>query len=205
MALLDVQVAALGNQSQNYLATGRSPGRQGNAHVNIVPYQVFSAQDMDFIIACGNDSQFVDLCEAIGLPELYKDPRFTRNPDRIRHREAIVSLLAEHFRGDTADNWVRRIHARKVPVGLINDIGGALAEPQVLARDMLIDIPHALNPEFRMVGSPIKLSATPVEYRLPPPRLGEHTDEVLRRQLGLNEARLAELKAQGVIAQLADD
>lgn len=202
MALLDVQVAMLGNQSQNYLATGRSPGRQGNAHVNIVPYQVFSAQDMDFIIACGNDSQFVSLCDAIGLPELPKDPRFTRNADRVRNRDIIVGKLAEHFQGDTADNWVRRIHAMKVPVGVINDIGRALDEPQVVARDMLVEIPHAQNPAFRMVGSPLKLSETPVEYERPAPMLGEHTDEVLKRRLGLDDARLAQLKAEGVIEQL---
>ncbi|MDF3867806.1 CaiB/BaiF CoA-transferase family protein [Pseudomonas denitrificans (nom. rej.)] len=202
MALLDVQVAMLGNQSQNFLATGHSPGRQGNAHVNIVPYQVFSAQDMDFIIACGNDSQFVSLCDAIGLPELPKDPRFTRNADRVRNRDVIVGKLAEHFRGDTADNWVKRIHAMKVPVGVINDIGRALDEPQVVARDMLVEIPHAQNSAFRMVGSPLKLSDTPVEYQRPAPMLGEHTDEVLKRRLGLDDARLAALKAEGVIEQL---
>ncbi|MFR0692935.1 CaiB/BaiF CoA transferase family protein [Enterobacterales bacterium AE_CKDN230030158-1A_HGKHYDSX7] len=204
MALLDVQVAMLGNQSQNYLATGRSPGRQGNAHVNIVPYQVFSAQDMDFIIACGNDSQFVSLCDAIGLPELPQDPRFTRNADRVRNRDIIVGKLAEHFQGDTADNWVRRIHAKKVPVGVINDIGRALDEPQVVARDMLVEIPHAQNPALRMVGSPLKLSETPVEYQRPAPMLGEHTDEVLKRRLGLDDARLAQLKAEGVIEQLGE-
>jgi len=204
MALLDVQVAMLGNQSQNYLATGRSPGRQGNAHVNIVPYQVFSAQDMDFIIACGNDSQFVSLCDAIGLPELPKDPRFTRNADRVRNRDIIVGKLAEHFQGDTADNWVKRIHAMKVPVGVINEIGRALDEPQVIARNMLVEIPHAQNPALRMVGSPLKLSETPVEYQRPAPMLGEHTDEVLKRRLGLDDARLVQLKAEGVIEQLGE-
>lgn len=204
MALLDVQVAALGNQSQNYLSTGRSPGRQGNAHVNIVPYQVFTAKDMDFIIACGNDTQFVALCDAIGLPHLPVDPRFTKNADRVRNREAIVGILSEHFLSDTADSWVSKIHAVKVPVGVINDIGRALAEPQVLARDMLVSIPHALNPDFKMVGSPVKLSDTPVEYKHPAPRLGEHTEAVLS-QLGLDAAKLAELKEKGVIEQLKAD
>ena len=201
MALLDVQVATLGNQSQNYLSTGRSPGRQGNAHVNIVPYQVFRAKDMDFIIACGNDTQFVALCDAIGLPHLPVDPRFTRNADRVRNREAIVGILSEHFLTDTADNWVSKIHAVKVPVGVINDIGRALAEPQVLARDMLVNIPHALNPDFKMVGSPVKLSDTPVEYKRPAPMLGEHTDQVLS-QLGLSAEKLATLKEKGIIEQL---
>lgn len=202
MALLDVQVATLGNQSQNYLSTGRSPGRQGNAHVNIVPYQVFTASDMDFIIACGNDSQFVALCDVIGLPDLPNDPRFTKNADRVRNREAIVGILSQHFLGDTADNWVRKIHAVKVPVGVINDVGRALAEPQVLARDMLVEIPHALNPHFKMVGSPVKLSDTPVEYKCPPPMLGQNTDEVLRRQLGLSDEQLATLKEKGIVEQL---
>ncbi|HCJ28865.1 MAG TPA: CoA transferase [Pseudomonas sp.] len=204
MALLDVQVATLGNQSQNYLSTGRSPGRQGNAHVNIVPYQVFKARDMDFIIACGNDTQFLALCEAIGLPELPVDPRFTKNADRVRNREAIVDLLSEHFLKDTADNWVTRIHAVKVPVGVINDVGRALAEPQVLARDMLVNIPHPMNPDFKMVGSPVKLSDTPVEYKRPAPRLGEHTEKVLS-ELGLDAAKLAELKEKGIIEQLKAD
>ena len=202
MALLDVQVAALGNQSQNYLSTGKAPGRQGNAHVNIVPYQVFTASDMDFIIACGNDTQFVALCDAIGLPKLPLDSRFTKNADRVRNRDAIVGLLSEYFLNDTADNWVTRIHAAKVPVGVINDIGRALAEPQVLARDMLVSIPHAKNPDFKMVGSPVKLSGTPVEYKRPAPMLGEHTEQVLKSVLGLSADALEVLKDKGVIEQL---
>jgi crotonobetainyl-CoA:carnitine CoA-transferase CaiB-like acyl-CoA transferase len=205
MALLDVQVAALGNQSQNYLSTSSSPGRQGNAHVNIVPYQVFTANDMDFIIACGNDSQFVALCNAIGKSDLPSDPRFTKNADRVRNREAIVQVLAEHFLTDTADNWVSRIHAVKVPVGVINDIGRALSEPQVLARNMLVTLPHKQNAAFQMVGSPIKLSQTPVEHIRPAPRLGEHTNRVLKTALGMDDARLKALAAQGVIEQFAED
>ncbi|WXL24291.1 CaiB/BaiF CoA-transferase family protein [Ectopseudomonas mendocina] len=204
MALLDVQVATLGNQSQNYLSTGRSPGRQGNAHVNIVPYQVFTARDMDFIIACGNDTQFVSLCDAIGLPELPLDPRFSKNADRVRNREIIVGILSEHFLKDTADNWVSKIHAVKVPVGVINDIGRALDEPQVLARNMLVNLPHPLNPDFKMVGSPVKLSDTPVEYKHAAPRLGEHTEQVLST-LGLDADKLAELKDKGIIEQLKAD
>lgn len=204
MALLDVQVATLCNQSQNYLASGKPPGRYGNAHANIVPYQVFRASDRDFIIACGNDSQFVDLCEAIGLPELPKDPRFTRNADRVTNREKIIAILAQHFLCGTADEWVARIHPQGVPVGAINSIAQALDEPQVKARNMLVNIPHPLKPDFVTVGSPIKLSGTPVEYLRPAPMLGEHTDEVLKRQLGLDDAQLAGLKSRGVIEQLRE-
>jgi crotonobetainyl-CoA:carnitine CoA-transferase CaiB-like acyl-CoA transferase len=204
MALLDVQVATLCNQSQNFLASGKSPGRYGNAHANIVPYQVFRASDQDFVIACGNDSQFVALCEAIGLADLPSDPRFARNADRVTNREAIIGILAQHFLAATADEWVRHIHPQGVPIGVINSIAQALDEPQVKARNMLVNIPHPLKADFVTVGSPIKLSGTPVEYLRPAPMLGEHTDEVLKRQLGLDDERLAELKARGVIEQLGE-
>jgi crotonobetainyl-CoA:carnitine CoA-transferase CaiB-like acyl-CoA transferase len=204
MALLDVQVATLCNQSQNYLASGKPPGRYGNAHANIVPYQVFRASDRDFIIACGNDSQFISLCNAIGLPELPRDVRFARNADRVTNRVEVISILSEHFLKDRADEWVQRIHPQGVPVGAINSIAQALDEPQVKARDMLVNIPHPLNPDFVTVGSPIKLSGTPVEYPRGAPMLGEHTDQVLKRQLGLDDERLAVLKAKGVIEQLGD-
>ena len=201
MALFDVQLATLANQNMNYLVSGKVPGRYGNAHANIVPYQVFRAADRDFIIACGNDSQFVALCKVIGLPELLDDPRFTRNADRVLHREPLIEILAGHFLTASADEWVSRIHAVKVPVGAINNIAQALAEPQVQARDMLVPVAHPLNPDFAMVGSPLKLSGSPVQYQRPPPVLGQDTDAVLAKRLGLSEAELVELKKQGVIEQ----
>ncbi len=201
MALLDVQLATLGNQSQNYLASGRSPPRYGNAHVNVVPYRVFRASDQDFIIACGNDVQFRAMSEAIGLPELADDPRFIRNGDRILNRAELDEILTVHFARGEAVDWVRRIHQRKVPVGLINDIEQALAEPQTAARDMVVNVPHTLNPAFEMVGSPIKLSDTPVTYSHAAPILGEHTEQILTRYLDIKDERLAELKAKGVVQQ----
>ena len=202
MALFDVQLATLANQTMNYLVSDKVPGRYGNAHANIVPYQVFRAADRDFIIACGNDSQFVALCAAIGLPELAQDARFVRNAERVRHREELTAILAGHFLAASADEWVSRIHAVKVPVGAINNIAQALAEPQTQARDMLVPLDHPLNPEFAMVGSPIKLSGSPVQYQRPPPLLGQDTDAVLGQRLGLDEAELERLKKQGVIEQL---
>ncbi|MBB3349484.1 CaiB/BaiF CoA-transferase family protein [Sphingomonas sp. BK069] len=199
MALFDVQVATLGNQAMNYLATGRAPARQGNAHVNIVPYQVFDASDGSFVIACGNDSQFVALCAAIGLPELASDPRFKRNCDRVVHRELVSAALQDHFRRAPVAPWISKIEAVGVPVGPINDIAQALAEPQVAARDMLVAIPHPQNPDFRMTGSPIKLSDTPVAYAAPPPLLGQHTQEVLRNDLGLSDSDIATLIADQVV------
>lgn len=199
MALLDVQLAALGNQSQNYLSTGVSPGRYGNAHANIVPYNSFHASDKDFIIACGNDAQFVALCRAIGLPELSSDPRFSKNENRVRNREAITQILSDHFKREPAEIWVERISRVKVPVGVINDIAGALAEPQVDARGMLVNIPHPMNPDFKMVGSPIHLSDTPVAYRNPAPLLGQDTDSVLSEYLDLTPDALSRLKNEGIV------
>ncbi|MFT3691347.1 CaiB/BaiF CoA transferase family protein [Paenirhodobacter sp.] len=201
MALLDVQVAALCNQSQNYLTSGKPPGRYGNAHANIVPYQVFRAADRDFIIACGNDSQFRSLCKAIGLPHLPEDPRFARNSDRVVHRAVLVALLSEHFLTGTADDWVGRIHPCGVPVGAINDIARALDEPQVKARNMLVNIPHPLKRDFVTVGSPMKLSETPVAYPRAAPMLGEHTDMWLKQLAGASDETLDELKAKGVVEQ----
>lgn len=197
MALLDVQVATLANQGMNYLASGKVPGRYGNAHANIVPYQVFKAADQDFIIACGNDKQFVALSNAIGLPELPNDPRFTTNTLRIKHRTEIGELLSAHFLSNNAKHWVEAIHAVKVPVGLINNLEQAFEEPQVQARNMLIEMQHPLKDKLKVIGSPIKLSRTPVEYKKAPPMLGEHTNEILARVA--DAEKLAELQTKGII------
>ncbi|EET83435.1 CoA-transferase family III protein [Acinetobacter radioresistens SK82] len=181
MALLDVQIATLANQGMNYLASGKVPGRYGNAHANIVPYQVFKAADRDFIIACGNDKQFIQLCQSIGLAELPNDPRFSRNADRIKHRNEIIDILSKHFLKKTADEWVTAIHAVKVPVGVINNLEQAFQEPQVVARKMLVEMPHPYKQKLTVIGSPIKMSRTPVEYRRAPPTLGEHTEQILSR------------------------
>ncbi|MFC2998132.1 CaiB/BaiF CoA transferase family protein [Acinetobacter sichuanensis] len=197
MALLDVQVATLANQGMNYLASGEIPKRYGNAHANIVPYQVFKAIDQDFIIACGNDKQFIALSHAIGLPELPDDPRFRTNTLRIKYRSEIGALLSKHFLSDTAQHWVNLIHAVKVPVGLINNLEQALKEPQVLARNMLIEMKHPLKEKLKVIGSPIKMSRTPIEYRKHPPLLGEHTDEILSQIL--DQEYLMKLRKRGVI------
>lgn len=180
MSLLDVQVAGLANQGMNYLTTGISPHRMGNAHPNIVPYQTFKAKDKEFIIACGNDKQFVDLCHAIGKSELLAETKFLKNPNRVKYREQLIAILTEHFLTNTAQYWVDAIHARKVPVGVINSIEDALNEPQIQHRKMVVNLPHVLNPEFKMIASPMKLSDTPVEYRHAPPLLGEHTQQILQ-------------------------
>ncbi|MFW1733914.1 CaiB/BaiF CoA-transferase family protein [Acinetobacter sp. ULE_I001] len=197
MSLLDVQVAGLANQGMNYLSSGVAPQRMGNHHPNIVPYQTFKAQDKEFILACGNDKQFKDLCIAIGKPELLDQPNYLRNQDRVKYRQELVGLLSEYFLSNTAKHWVDVIHAVKVPVGVINSVADALDEPQIQYRKMVVNIPHSDNPNFNVIGSPIKMTGTPVEYRNAPPRLGEHTKVILEEFCSDDE--LLQLKQQGVI------
>lgn len=197
MSLLDVQVAGLANQGMNYLSSGIAPQRMGNHHPNIVPYQTFKAQDKEFILACGNDKQFKDLCIAIGKPELLDQSNYLRNQDRVKYRQELVALLSEYFLSNTAKHWVDAIHAVKVPVGVINSIADALDEPQIQYRKMVVNIPHTDNPDFNVIGSPIKMTGTPVEYRNAPPRLGEHTKAILEEFCSDDE--LLQLKQQGVI------
>jgi crotonobetainyl-CoA:carnitine CoA-transferase CaiB-like acyl-CoA transferase len=197
MSLLDVQVAALANQGMNYLTSGVAPSRMGNSHPNIVPYQTFKANDQEFIIACGNDKQFKDLCLAIGQAELLENPKFIRNQDRVKYRDELVAHLAEYFLTQTAKHWVDAIYAVKVPVGVINSIADALNEPQIQYRGMIVNIPHAYNKDFKVIGSPMKLSGTPVEYRHAPPSLGEHTLLILSQFKTPKE--LIQLEKQGII------
>ena len=199
MALLDVQVAMLANMNMNYLVSGRSPGRAGNAHQNIVPYQVFAAADGHVVIAVGNDSQYVKFCEVAGRPDLAADPRFARNADRVRHRAVLVPLLQDLVRTRPMAFWAERLEAAGVPCGPINTIAQALADPQVVHRELRLDLPHALAGHVPLVASPIKMSASPPAYERAPPRLGEHTDEVLREIAQLSEAQISELRAQGVL------
>ncbi len=197
MALLDVQIATMANQGMNYLSSGNIPKRYGNAHANIVPYQVFKAADREFIIACGNDTQFIQLCSSIGLANLPNDPRFRRNADRIRYREEIIGILSQHFLSKSADEWVAAIHAAKVPVGVINNLEQAFQEPQVQAREMLVEMQHPQREKLTVIGSPIKLSRTPVEYKTAPPLLGQHTDTILSRIL--SPEKLQQLKLKGIV------
>jgi formyl-CoA transferase len=199
LALYDVMLAMLANMNMNYLTSGRAPGRAGNAHVNIVPYQVFAASDGHVIVAVGNDAQFVKFCELAGRPDLAADPRFARNADRVRHREMLVPVLESVVRERPVAFWVEALDAAKVPCGPINDIAHALADPQVAARGMRIDLPHALAGWVPMVANPIKLSETPAAYQRPPPLLGEHTDEVLLDLLKMRPADVARLREAGVV------
>lgn len=193
MALLDTQVAMLANLGANYLTTGVAPQRVGNAHQNIVPYQVFEVADGHMIVAVGNDGQFAKFCAVAGQPDLATDPRFTRNADRVRHRVTLVPQLAALMKARTRADWLASLEAAKVPCGPINDLADVFADPQVREREMTVQMPHPLAGGVRLVASPMKFSATPIQYRRPPPLLGEHTDELLR-EFGLDEADIAALR-----------
>ena len=199
VALLDVQVACLANQAMNYLATGAAPKRLGNAHPNIVPYQDFPSADGDFILAVGNDGQFRKFCEVAGLPALADDPRFSTNKARVAHRAELIPLLRQATVFKTTAEWVTLLEEAGVPCGPINDLAQVFADPQVQARGLRLDLANGLGSTTPQVASPLRLSATPVDYRLAPPLLGEHSDAILQRLLGLDAAQIASLRAAGVV------
>ena len=199
MALLDVQVACLANQAMNYLTTGVAPQRLGNAHPNIVPYQDFPTADGDFILTVGNDSQFRKFAEVAGRPEWVDDPRFATNKLRVANRSELVPLIRQATVFKTTAQWVAQLEAVGVPCGPINDLAQVFADPQVQARGLAMQLPHALAGLVPQVASPIRLSKTPVEYRNAPPLLGEHTRQVLEQVLGLKAATVEALRRSGVV------
>jgi crotonobetainyl-CoA:carnitine CoA-transferase CaiB-like acyl-CoA transferase len=199
LALLDTEVASLANLALNYLTSGVSPKRMGNAHPNIAPYQVLPAADGHFIVAVGNDGQFRRFCEVLALPELADDPRFLSNSARVGNRQALDAAIEQRSQQRSKREWLEALEAAGVPCGPINSIGEVFAEPQLAAREMQIDLPHPTAGNAKLVGNPIKLSRTPVDYRNAPPLLGENTTEVLREVLGYSPEQIAALVRQGVV------
>ncbi len=200
MALFDVQAAMLANQAANWFASGRTPGRVGNAHPNLTPYQVFATEDGAVVLAVGNDGQFRAFCHAAGAPGLASDPRFLKNADRIAHRKELVNLLAPIFTGRTTHEWMADLEAVGVPCGPINTIDQVFAEPQAVARGLMIDMPREdLVHPIRMVASPMRLSKTPPVQGRAPPSLGVDTEAVLSERLGVKGDALVTLRATGVI------
>jgi crotonobetainyl-CoA:carnitine CoA-transferase CaiB-like acyl-CoA transferase len=198
MALLDTQVAMLANLGANYLSTGVAPGRAGNAHQNIVPYQVFEVADGHLILAVGNDGQFAKFCQVAGVAELAQDPRFARNTERVRHRSTLVPLLEAVMKQRSRADWLAALEGAKVPCGPINNLAETFADAHVQSRGMTVTLPHPRAGQVELVASPMKLSATPVQYRRPPPLLGEHTDEWLEA-MGIDAQQRASLRARHII------
>jgi len=187
IALLDSVVAMLGNQALNYLTSGVAPRRAGNAHQNIVPYQVFAASDGHLIVAVGNDGQFRAYCGVIEAPHLADDPDYATNSNRVIYRDRLVPILAEIMAKKPRDYWLERLEAVGVPCGPINTIDQTFNDPQVQARGLRLDLPHPLAGTVPSVASPLRLSETPVRYRNAPPLLGQDTEAVLREYLGMSE------------------
>ncbi|MBT8437474.1 MAG: CoA transferase, partial [Gammaproteobacteria bacterium] len=200
MALLDVQVATLANQAMNYLATGDSPGRLGNAHPNIVPYQAFQTADGYIILAIGNDAQFERFCDLANCSELAADERFRSNSNRVKYRETLVPRVARVMLQKSSMDWLDALNGRGIPCGPINNLEQVFADPQVQHRGMRLELDHPVAGKVASVANPIKLSATPVEYQQAPPMLGEHTNSVLSSLLGLSDQDLDLLRSRGVIA-----
>ncbi|MFM9887896.1 MAG: CaiB/BaiF CoA transferase family protein [Burkholderiales bacterium] len=199
MALFDSIVAFNANQILNFWVSGNIPKRWGNAHVNITPYEVFPSADGFIILAVGNDSQFASFCTAAGRPELATDARFRSNPDRLKHRDALIPIVKGLVRERPSKQWIRDLEAANVPCGAINNMQEVFEDPHVQARGMRVDIPHPLSGTVPSVASPMRFSETPVTYDRPPPLLGQHTDEILRDLLGLGADEISRLREARIV------
>lgn len=199
IALYDSQIACMANIASNYLCSGEIPERWGNAHKSIVPYEAFQAADDYLILAVGNDEQWRQFCVAAGVGAWAQDPRFATNPARVANREALIPLLQDLLRGKTVAEWLQLCARADVPAGPVNTIDKVFVDPQTLARGMLLQMPHPTLGTVPLAGTPLNLSATPAQMRLPPPLLGEHTDTILRTVLGLEDDTIAELHRDGAV------
>ncbi|MDO8755699.1 MAG: CoA transferase [Anaerolineales bacterium] len=193
ISLFDSQLGWLANVASNYLISGNLPKRQGNAHPNIVPYQSFQVSDGWFAIAVGNDRQFVRLCDVLGKPEIAMDERFSTNSARVENRDELIALFEPVFATRSASEWLDSLEKAEIPCGPINNLEQVFSMSLVKEREMLVKMEHPTIGELTLVGSPLKMSATPVEYRLPPPLMGEHTQEVLR-ELGYSSDQISRLQ-----------
>lgn len=199
IALFDAQLGWLVNVASAYLVSGEPPGRYGNAHPTIVPYQTFDTADGRLMLAVGNDRQFAALCRVLGVPGRAEDRRFATNPARVEHRQELVSRLADEFRRAPTAEWVEALLSAGVPCGPVNDIPTALVSPQAQARQMVQEVEGAQGMPIPLIGPVPKLSGTPATIGASPPLLGQHTEEVLRELLGYDDERIAALGDDGVI------
>jgi crotonobetainyl-CoA:carnitine CoA-transferase CaiB-like acyl-CoA transferase len=200
MSLLDCGVAALSHFAQNYLITGEVPDRRGNGGYGGIPSQAFACSDRMIFIVAGNNAQYIRLCDAIGRPDLAADPRFSTGPLRIANRKKLVAILEDVFRFRTAAEWVEALDNSGVPVSYVNDMSQVFADPQVIARGMRVIQTRPMAGTLPMIASPLRLSKTPVGCYAAPPKLGEHSEEVLKEMLGKDDTDIAELRTRGVVA-----
>ena len=199
LALLDVQIAVMTGRNLGYFVTGNAPKANGNEHPNIVPQTVFPCRDGHLIVVVGNDSQFVDFCQALDLPAMPRDPRFATNPQRVVNRDALNAAIIERLATQDKAHWVAALEAAGVPCGPINDIAQVFDDPQVKHRGLKFHMQHPLAGDVPLVANPIKFSRTPIKYRSAPPLLGQHTEDILRKELGLKAGEIKTLRQQKII------
>jgi crotonobetainyl-CoA:carnitine CoA-transferase CaiB-like acyl-CoA transferase len=199
IGMLDTHVAWLANQGMNYLATNEDPPRLGNQHPNIVPYQVFPTADGHMVLSIGNDPTFKRFCEAFNLTHLLEDPRFATNAARVENRQLVTDTLTPTMQQHPTEWWIGQLESLKIGCGPINKLSQVFADPHVVARNMVVEMPHSSGTKVKVIANPVKLSETPPDYRYASPLLGEHTDSILADRLGLDEAALAVLREKGII------
>lgn len=199
IGMLDTHVAWLANQGMNYLATGENPARLGNQHPNIVPYQVFPTKDGHIVLSVGNDPTFERFCKATGQEALLSDPRFATNAARVENRQLVTDTLTPVMQSRTTAEWVQELEALKIGCGPINRLSEVFADPHVQARNCVVEMQHSSGQTVKVIANPVRLSSTPPDYRVPPPVLGEHSDDVLSGLLGMTETEIQALREKGVI------
>ena len=199
IGMLDTHVAWLANQGMNFLATGQNQPRLGNQHPNIAPYQVFATEDGFMVLSIGNDATFARFCTHYGLSGLLEDARFATNAARVENRALVTDALAPLLKSRTTGWWIAQLEALQIGCGPINTLEEVFSDPQVLARDSVVEMQHASGAAVKVIANPVRLSETPVSYRIAPPMLGQHTAEILRAWAGLDEAACAGLRARGII------
>ncbi|MBX3661502.1 MAG: CoA transferase [Burkholderiales bacterium] len=199
VSLFDSGLAMLANVASNHLISGKNAGRFGNGHPNIVPYTAYPTRDDMIAVAVGNDGQFAKFAEVLGHAEWATDPRFTKNPDRIGHRDALDALITAELKREGAEQWIAKLMAAGIPCGRINSVAQALAAPHAVARGMVTEVEHPTAGSVKMLGIPFRFSDTPASIRRAPPLLGQHTEAVLREELGFSDARIAELRKEKVV------
>lgn len=200
VGMLDATAALLTYQAGIYFATGRTPGRLGNRHPTIVPYETFEASDGDFVIAVGNDEQWRRFCQAVELDALAQDERFATNRERVTNYDTLRPLLAAQLRTRSRAGWVGQLRPAGVPCGAVREVAEVLEDPQIEARGMVQELEHAVAGALKMTGIPIKLSETPGSVRTPPPILGEHTTRILSELAGMSADEIDRLRADGAVA-----
>lgn len=199
VSLFDSGLAMLANVAANHLVSGKDAGRFGNGHPNIVPYTAYPTSDDMIAVAVGNDTQFGKFAAALSQPKWATDPRFTRNSDRIAHRDALDAMIQKELQREGADFWIEKLMAVGIPCGRINSVAQALAAPHAIAREMVTTVEHPTAGKVKMLGMPYRFSDTPASIRRAPPLLGQHTEAVLREELGFSDARIAQLRTEKVI------